>query len=172
MRTALFFSFFAWVGLTGCAGYQIGQHTLYRSDLRTVHVPMFGSDSFRRNLGERLTEAVVREIEENTPYKIVPPERADSILVGRIVSETKKSIAEDTFDNPRVLENEWFVQVQWTKPNGEVLGTNASLPIPFSIRVNEASHLIPEAGQSITSTQQKLIEDLARHIVAQMEVAW
>ena len=50
--------------LGGCAGYQIGNQSLYPQEIRTVYVPMFQSISFRRNLGERLTEAVVKEIEK------------------------------------------------------------------------------------------------------------
>src|SRR5262245_35350210 len=63
--------------LSGCAGYQIGNRALYRPDLRTVHVPVIQSDSYRRYLGERLTEAIVKEIELRTPYKVVGPDAAD-----------------------------------------------------------------------------------------------
>ena len=63
----------AWACVTlfaGCAGYQMGNRSLYRTDLRTVHVPMFQSDSLRPDLGEWLTEAVIKEIELRTPYKV------------------------------------------------------------------------------------------------------
>src|SRR5437868_12374198 len=71
--------------LLGCAGYQIGNRALYRPDIRTVHVPMIQSDSYRRYLGERLTEAVVKEIELRTPYKVVDADSADSVLTVRLV---------------------------------------------------------------------------------------
>ena len=48
----------------GCAAYQIGNQSLYPLEIHTVAVPVFQSNSFRRNLGERLTEAVVKEIEK------------------------------------------------------------------------------------------------------------
>ena len=73
----------------GCAGYQIGNQSLYPLEIHTVYVPMFQSNSFRRNLGERLTEAVVKEIEKRTPYKVVSDPNADSVLTGRIVAETR-----------------------------------------------------------------------------------
>ena len=76
--------------LPGCAGYQLGQRSLYRPDIRTVHVPVVQSDSYRRYLGERLTEAVVKEIELRTPYKVVDSESADSVLNVRLVSESKR----------------------------------------------------------------------------------
>ena len=44
--------------LAGCAGYQVGTDSLYAPDVATVYVPMIESDSYRRDLGERLTEAV------------------------------------------------------------------------------------------------------------------
>jgi hypothetical protein len=45
---------------------------------------MFESTSFRRNLGERLTEAVVKR-SKTEPYKVVSDPNADSVLTGRIV---------------------------------------------------------------------------------------
>jgi hypothetical protein len=33
----------AWTSLTGCAGYQIGNQSLYPADVRTVYVPMVES---------------------------------------------------------------------------------------------------------------------------------
>src|SRR5687767_14906756 len=98
MRSAKLLLLFV-LGLGGCAGYQLGNGTLYRTDIRTVYVPMFESDSFRRNLGERLTEAVVKEIENKTPYKVLSdPGAADSVLRGHLVSERKAVLAENRFD--------------------------------------------------------------------------
>src|SRR5688500_10305880 len=74
---------------SGCAGYQVGQRSLYRPDIRTVYVPVVQSNSFRRYLGERLTEAIVKEIELKTPYKVVDSDAADSVLTVKLVSESK-----------------------------------------------------------------------------------
>jgi hypothetical protein len=155
----------------GCAGYQIGQQTLYRNDVRTVHVPVFESDSFRRNLGERLTEAVIKEIELKTPYKVVSASQADSVLLGRIVSEAKGVVAEDANDNPRVIQADMIAQIEWRHRGGEILGTNSAV-LPHAFQVYASNHLIPEGGQSIATSHQAAIDDLARHIVAQMELPW
>ncbi len=48
----------------GCAGYRVGMDSLYPTDIHTVYVPMFESDSFRPNLGERLTEKVIKQIDD------------------------------------------------------------------------------------------------------------
>ncbi len=68
------------IAQSGCIGYQVGAGSLYAPDVATVYVPMIESDSYRRDLGERLTEAVCKEIELKTPYKVVSTPDADSIL--------------------------------------------------------------------------------------------
>ena len=159
-------------GLTGCAGYQIGQQQLYRPDIRTVHVPVFESASFRRNLGEQLAEAVATEIMEKTPYRVVSADRADSILRGRLISETKRVIAEDRFDNPRVIEAGMVAQIDWVGSQGELLSHTITIPIDqYELRVGAAEQFIPEAGQSVATAHQRAIQELAQQIVAQMEVA-
>ena len=96
-------------GSLGCAGYQWGAASLYPTDIRTVHVPLVASNSFRRQLGERLTEAIAKQIEQDTPYKVVNQTNADSVLRGRIVSERKRVLVENANDNPRDIE--WNIAV-------------------------------------------------------------
>jgi len=163
----------ALIGLlvSGCAGYQIGQQTLYRPDVSTVHVPIFESDSYRRNLGERLTEAVATEIQLKTPYRVTTADRAESVLRGRIVSETKRVIAEDINDNPRLIEANLVAQVDWIGAQGELLSHTITIPIDqYELRIGEAEQFIPEAGQSVATAYQESIEELAEQIVAQMEL--
>jgi hypothetical protein len=157
----------------GCASYQVGHPTLFRPDVRTVHVPVFESDSFRRNLGERLTEAVVKEIESRTPYKIVGSPDADSVLSGRIVAERKRTVAENTNDDVRAIETDVTVEVRWISRRGEMLMQRSSMPLgPLNVTISENSQFFPEAGQSLEVAQQHVIDQLAREIVGQMEVWW
>ncbi len=150
----------------GCAGYQIGNGTLFRPDVRTVHVPVFESQDFRRGLGERLTEAVVKEIEERTPYKVVHTPDADSRLVGDIIRVRKRVQAENRNDEPRVLETEFRVEVRWFDRQGNSLMPRALLS------VSQEAHFVPEAGQSMATGQQEAIGRLAKQIVDQMEMPW
>src|SRR5689334_3786350 len=85
---------------TGCIGYQVGTGSLYAPDVATVYVPMIQSDSYRRDLGERLTEAVVKEIELKTPYKVVSTPNADSVLSARLQVDTRRRIIENAFSDP------------------------------------------------------------------------
>jgi len=157
----------------GCASYQIGTGSLYRPDIRTVYVPMFESDSLRRNLGERLTEAVVKEIELKTPYKVVHRPDADSVLSARITSEIKRVVAEERNDIPRNIETDLAVQVNWYDRRGEYLMQDSRFnfsPIDFSVA--QSADFTPEGGQSVATAHQEAIQRLAEQIVSQMESRW
>src|SRR5262249_16212598 len=46
----------------------------YDTSIRTVYVPIFKNQSFRRGLEFDLTRAVIREIQAKTPYRVVSNE--------------------------------------------------------------------------------------------------
>jgi hypothetical protein len=144
----------------GCAGYQIGNRSLYPTDLKTVHVPMFQSDSWRPDLGEWLTEAVIKEIELRTPYKVVSNPLADSVLTGRILWDAKRVISENKNDEPRNLLYNAAVHVTWIDKGGRILTQSV---------ISVGDHFVPEAGQSITTAEETLIHRLAAQIVSEME---
>ncbi len=171
-RLALVGMFLAVV--SGCAGYQVGNAPLYRPDIQTVYVPMFQSSSLRPGLGERLTEAVIKEIELRTPYKVVgSPDKADSILTGRIVSETKRTVVENPYDDPREIATRFQVEVQWIDNRGRSLTAEETVPVPPELTsvVAEAT-FVPEVGQSLATAQQAAIQQLASQIVGMMENPW
>ena len=157
----------------GCATpYQIGNRSLYPQDVHTVYVPIFDSDSFRRNLGERLTEAVAKEIENKTPYKVVSTSNADSILSGRLVGETKRVVAENRFDDPRKLDVNLHVEVSWIDRTGDILYEGCvSLP-PELATVRSVATFLPEYGQSVATAQQQAVQRTAEQIVGMMEAPW
>ena len=155
--------------MSGCAGYQLGTRSLYAPDISTVYVPIFESDSFRRNLGERLTEAVVKEIELKTPYKVVNTPNADSILTGRLTHDTKNVLVENARDQPRQVEINFRVEVVWRNSRGDMLRQPSVLDL---VEVNQAATYIAEGGQSNASAQHKAIGRLAEQIVSTMEMPW
>jgi len=158
---------------TGCAGYHVGNQTLYAPHITTVYVPMFESDSFRRDLGEWLTEAVVKEIELKTPYKVVGDPSADSVLTGRIITVTKRVLVEDTTDQAREVDVHFAVRVTWATRQGELVRAPAVIPLPMSvIHFGEGRSVIPEAGQSTAVAEQTAVTQLAEDIVATMETPW
>jgi hypothetical protein len=162
------------LGTSGCAGWRIGQQTLYRPDIRTVYVPPVESGSFRRNLGERLTEALVKEIELKSLYKVEADPAADSTLRCSIITESKRVITETKFDDPRDLDVNFFVQVSWTDSRGDLItGSVQTMPLPpIVVNVGESANFVPEGGQSIATAQQEAFENIAEQIVGMMEMPW
>ncbi len=157
----------------GCAGYRMGTASLFPSDIQTVHVPVFASDSYRRGMGERLTELVIKEIEERTPYKVVSSPEADSILTGRITNDTKRVTIEDAHDQPRDVQMNFVVQVSWVDRKGDLVSQGGTVPIPSqTVELGQTSDQIAEFGQSTTTAQQQALERIARQIVSLMETPW
>jgi len=166
-------SMIALTTLVGCAGYQVGTRTLYRKDVRTIHVPIIKSDSFRPELGVMLTETVQKEIERRTPFKLSNMETADSVMTCRLTSDAKRVVSETNTDEPRLLQSVMTVEVSWNDRRGMPLIETRFLPpgestFYFAANVN----FVPEAGQSISSANQRAVERLANHIVDQMEARW
>ncbi len=157
----------------GCAGYQIGTRTLYRNDVRTIHVPIIKSDSFRPELGVMLTESIQKEIERRTPFKLANVETADSVMACMLTSDSKRVVSETNLDEPRLLQSVMTVEVKWTDRRGMPLIETRFLPPGEStFYFSENVDFVPEAGQSISTANQRLVERLANHIVDQMEARW
>ncbi len=159
--------------LTGCAAYQIGNRSLYPAHIETVYVPVIESASFRRNLGERLTEAVMKEIELRTPYKVTGDPNADSVLRCRLVSDTKRAVIPGRTGDPTQLQVGMQVAVSWTDRRGAALRQFEPLPLPPEIAfVTGNANLVPEVGQSVATAQQEAIQSLAQQIVGMLENPW
>ncbi len=120
-RTAPFSLIAATLGLlVGCAGdghiNLFGYTTAppYDETIRTVYVPIFENVSFRRGLEFDLTRAVIREIEAKTPYKVANcRERADTELLGKIVSRRKALVNQNQLGEVREAEVSMVVELQW-----------------------------------------------------------
>lgn len=157
----------------GCASYQFGSASMFRPGIRTVHVPVVRNETFRYDLGVRLTEALVREIERRTPYKVTGDPNADTTLTCRIVGESKRVLTETNSDDPRALDAAVAVRATWTSRGGELLMQNSVVPSgDLAIKFGQDARFVPEAGQSIDTATQKAIEELAQRIVSQMEMRW
>ncbi len=161
--------------LGGCAAYQIGNQSLYPSHIKTVHVPVFDSLSFRRNLGEQLTEAVIKEIETKTPYKVVGnPATADSVLTCKIIQDQRCLIVQDWYNDPRQMQLFFNVQVSWVDHKGDVLRDSQPIVITpaTSTSLTSSSTLTAEVGQSGATAEQLALQRAAEQIVGMMEMPW
>jgi hypothetical protein len=159
--------------LCGCATYQFGSRSLFRDDIRTVYVPVARNETFRHDLGPRLTEAVIRQIELRTPYKVVGDPIADSTLAIRVTNQAKTVLTEAASDDPRALDAIVSAAISWTDRGGNpILQNQLSVETILATELAQGSRFVPEAGQSIQTALQDTIDDLADRIVSQMELRW
>ena len=85
---------------TGC-GYTSARP--FREDIRTVHVEMFQSQEFRRELEFRLTESLIKRVEMDTRYRVAPQKTADALLSGEILEVQNRTLG-DSFDSDQPRE--------------------------------------------------------------------
>ena len=107
---------------------------LYPCDIRTVYVPIFKNNTYRRGIEFDLTRAVVREIEAKTPYKVVSTGGADTELSGTIVSLNKNVINRNQLNEVREAETTLSVLITWKDlRTGEILSARRPPVISPSI---------------------------------------
>ena len=156
--------------VSGC-GYMLGPTSVH--GVRTVYVPVFKSESFRRNLDYLLTEAVQKEIKSRSGYRLVDEASADTVLSGRIVDIRKNPLSETRFDDPRETQLLLGAEISWVdRRNGQILQQRV-----FPVGQDLAQHssqvsFAPEVGQSLATAQQEAVRRLASQIVDLTEMPW
>ena len=136
MRRAIYSLFVAALALCGCEsgghftvlGYTTKPN--YDEGVRTVHVPIFENITFRRGIELDLTRAVIREIEQKTPYKVVSDRcRADTELSGTILNANKNLLNRNQLNEVREAEVVVTVSLIWKDlRTGEILSRSGQAP--------------------------------------------
>jgi hypothetical protein len=157
--------------LLGGCGYMVGSG--FREEVRSVHVPIFTSDASRRGLEYQLTEAVHKQIQNRSHYRLAKPPYADTELKGRIVDVRKTVLGETKQDDPRELQLTYAVEVTWVDlRNGKVLAEQRVPITPDLVHLLTTSSFAPEIGQSMATGNQSAVQQMARRIVDSMEAPW
>ena len=148
---------------TGC-GYQAD--AVFRRNIDSVHVEMFGSREFRRNLDYGLTEAVKKRVNMETPYRLTGKAEADTLLRGEVLEERQAAFSQD-FDSrlPRETQLTLACRLEWKDlRTGEIL-------LQRPVFLQAADYLRP-TGETEAYAQQVVIDKLAARIVEQMYDSW
>ena len=167
----------ALLGVAGC-GYQNGGgggagadggyqwSSVYRRDIRTVAVPIFKSNVFQRGVEFSLSKALVSQIEANTPYKVVPRERADTILEGEIVGVRVDTLSSDRFSAiPQEQLLDIVVDFTWKDlRSGKILVERRG--------VEQTASFYPTLGEGRATGTQAASERLALAIVQELQADW
>jgi hypothetical protein len=164
--------------IAGCGYQQTGDYQLtpqsggykwrspYREDVHTVAVPIFTNKDFHRGVEFSLTDAVIKQIEAKTPYKVVDRDRADTILEGEITGVKTRVVSRDR--NTAVPQEELqsvTVNFVWKDlRTGKILKQREGY--------EETKVLYPTLGEGQFAGNQVTIENLALSIVQELQAEW
>ncbi len=86
-RVLLALSLLLTLATAGCGYHVVGANGNLPKTWRTMSVPIFANHTLHYRVEQVFTQAVVRELEERTTYRIVPnPAQADAVLIGSLTS--------------------------------------------------------------------------------------
>lgn len=154
----------------GC-GYMVGPP--YRGDVHSIHVPVFQSLSYRRDVEFQLTEAVNREIQKQTHFRLAKESNADTQLTARIVRINKRVLGETGQDDPRELQYQVSLLVTWEDLRTRKILMERQIEItPEQVQLLSIGDFAPEVGQSMATARQRAVDNLARQIVQMMQYPW
>ena len=141
--------------------------SLFPEDVDSVYVEMFDNRSFRRGVEYKLSDALAKRIEAETPYKIISSrDRADTVISGQIVRISELVLTSER-QTGRALEKEVELQavVNWKNlKTGELLIDNRS--------VSASASFSQFQNQGFRYASTLAANNLARKIVELMEKEW
>jgi hypothetical protein len=145
-------------------GYQ--WRSLYREDIQTVAVPIFTTRSFQRGVENNLTRAVIQQLERRTPYKVVPRDRAQTVLEGEIEA-VEVNVISQSDESLQPQEQVLTLRVTFTWKDirtGRVLVERRNF--------TQSATYYPTLGEGRFIGTQSATEKLATAIVQQLESDW
>ncbi len=158
--------------LEGCSsdpsrGYSFA--SLHDESIKTVAVPIWGNKTFNHDLEIQLTEAIIKEIRQSTPWRIAAhAQDADTTLTGeitqwqnRLLTTKRNSSLGQDFSLELTVNFDW----QDTR-SGQVLAARRGF------KQVEPYTPTRETGESLALGETAAIQALAKDIVAQMRSAW
>jgi hypothetical protein len=142
--------------------------SVYSTAIRTVAVPIFENETFSRGVEFELTDAIIKEIEARTPYKVTTQPRADTILTGRITRVELDQLSKSRLTG---LGEEVVLSVtidfEWKDWRTDA---------PLVARRAFSGHglAVPSAptGERLELGRMAAVQQLARDIVDEMRAAW
>jgi len=140
--------------------------TLYRDDVSTVAVPIFANRTYQQGVEFRLTKAIVGQLEGQSPYKVVPKERADTILEGEIINARVNTLSDNRISAvPQEQIVALVVKFTWRDlRTGKILVSRQSF--------EQTAPYYATLGEDQTIGQQQNIERLALAIVQELQADW
>lgn len=156
-------------GMTGCGYHQAGAAAHIPANVRTLAVPIFASKVQAYNTETVFTQAVVRELNTRTSYRVLTSgdgTNADAVLHGTIVGETVSPL---TYNSSSGQTSSYLVsvtvKVQLVGQEGTVLYQNDAFAWREQYQsTQDLSGFVQEDGAAV----RRMGKDFAEALVSDM----
>jgi outer membrane lipopolysaccharide assembly protein LptE/RlpB len=155
--------------LTGCGYHQAGSATHLPANVRTLDVPIFTTHSQSYHTEMAFTQAVIRELDTRTKYRILTTSKdndADAKLTGSILSQT---VAPLTYDATSGQTSSYLItitaRVVLTARDGTILYRNEALTYREQYQSTQDLTLFV---QEDSAAVRRLSRDFAQAVVGDM----
>ena len=144
----------------------------HRKGIKSIFIPMWtrGKNVYRRELEIRLTEAVIKRIQLDTPIKVTTKNRADTMLTGTLEGISQRPMSIDP-NTGRTREQEVILTVSFRWSD---LRTGELLLDKERKMIRAPGVYIPPApfGEDFFQGSEEAINKAARRIVETLESDW
>ena len=166
MRQALFLILLLALGGGACTYRFAGNQQLYPEHVSTVAIPTVTNATSQRGDTAQLTQALVRELETRTPYRVERREKADTLLEVKISDIRRRTTSRDRVTaTPNEQLYVVLADVIWKDlRTGEVLMRLANF--------EQTAAFYPTLGESDFLASQEAAEQLAAGIIEALGADW
>ena len=157
--------------IPGCAsspnqGYAFD--STFDESINTIAIPIFRNETTSRGIEVQLTEALMKQVTQRTPWRLTPSDRADTTLVGVVTGTSLQALSDDPVTG---LVQEQAVQItirfEWRdNRTGEVLVARDNYSASAVFHPDRA------VGERFEFGQRSAIDELASDIVSDMRSRW
>ena len=142
--------------------------SVYPTQYRTVAVNVFQNDTYFREVGFMLTDAVITTIERQTPYKVTSESNADTLLTGRITNVNLTSLSQNESTG---LDEEVIVGVtidfNWTD-----LETDRTIMERTAFKGGGLFVPTSQSRETLELGEIGVVQQLAGDLVDEMQAVW
>lgn len=157
--------------LTACSsdpsrGYAFAEP--YDAGVRTVGVPIFSNETFARGTEITLTDAVIKQIQQQTPWRVVSPDRADTVIEG-VITDAELGVLSNSPRSGLAEEQTYRLTIRFAWRDNRTGETRVAREEFSAVGVFAPARPV---GERIEVGRRDAIDELAEDIVATMRSSW
>ena len=142
--------------------------SLYPKQYQSIAIPIFQNSTMTRDVEFMLTDAIIKEIQVRSPYRVVDKHVAETILTGTITSLKLSTLSRSRttgLDNEVlfkvVIDFEWYDQVNGNRIVGRKNFASSAVFIPSR-----------PSSEPLEIGQFAVVQQLASDIIDQLQASW